>query len=226
MGAKKGKKGKKGKKKAGADTEPSPEEKNYILQAEIESLTQKLIAEQGRADVSKASENEKRHRELQLDRQLKDEEKRCRDIISDMTRQYKSRFEEMQSEITRLNDLSTAHKSEVEDLTKEYDDLIAEKNEIQKNKDDEINSFKKRIDEMSSDFAEMLRDTLAKMQDRIETASKEWDADNQVSLMERMQQNMLGDKAMWSINKSLVTFWMYSDSLSSLNFKFLSVLYH
>lgn len=132
----------------------------------------------------------------------------------------------MQSEITRLNDLSTAHKSEVEDLTKEYDDLIAEKNEIQKNKDDEINSFKKRIDEMSSDFAEMLRDTLAKMQDRIETASKEWDADNQVSLMERMQQNMLGDKAMWSINKSLVTFWMYSDSLSSLNFKFLSVLYH
>ena len=38
MGAKKGKKGKKGKKKAGADTDPSPEEKNFILQAEIESL--------------------------------------------------------------------------------------------------------------------------------------------------------------------------------------------
>lgn len=43
MGPKKGKKGKKGKKKAGADTEPSAEEKNFILQAEIESLTQKLI---------------------------------------------------------------------------------------------------------------------------------------------------------------------------------------
>jgi hypothetical protein len=38
MGAKKGKKGKKGKKKGGADTEPSPEEKNFIYQAEIESL--------------------------------------------------------------------------------------------------------------------------------------------------------------------------------------------
>lgn len=73
---------------------------------------------------------------------------------------------------------------------------MAEKNEIQKQKDEEINSFKKRIDEMSSDFAEMLRDTLTKMQDRIEVANREWDADNQVSLMERMQQNMLGDKAM------------------------------
>jgi hypothetical protein len=39
MGAKKGKKGKKGKKKGSADTDPSPEEKNFIFQAEIESLT-------------------------------------------------------------------------------------------------------------------------------------------------------------------------------------------
>lgn len=31
MGAKKGKKGKKGNKKGSADTEPSPEEKNFIL---------------------------------------------------------------------------------------------------------------------------------------------------------------------------------------------------
>lgn len=42
--------------------------------------------EQQRADHSKASENEKRHREMQLDRQLRDEEKRTRDIIADMTR--------------------------------------------------------------------------------------------------------------------------------------------
>lgn len=68
MGAKKGKKGKKGsKKKSGADTEPDPIEKNFILQAEIESLTQKLMMEQERADKSKASENEKRHREVQIE---------------------------------------------------------------------------------------------------------------------------------------------------------------
>ena len=68
MGAKKGKKGKKGsKKKGGADTDPDPIEKNFILQAEIESLTHKLLMESDRADKSKASENEKRHREVQIE---------------------------------------------------------------------------------------------------------------------------------------------------------------
>ena len=93
-GKKKGKGGKKGKKK-GADTDPDPVEKNFILQAEIESLTQKLIMEQSMADKSKAAENEKRHREVQLDKLLEEENNRQRDIISDMTRQYKSRFEEL-----------------------------------------------------------------------------------------------------------------------------------
>jgi hypothetical protein len=68
MGAKKGKKGKKGaKKKSGGDADVDPIEKNFILQAEIESLTFKLLSEQDRADKSKASENEKRHREVQIE---------------------------------------------------------------------------------------------------------------------------------------------------------------
>ena len=63
-------------------------------------MTQKLIMEQERADRSKASENEKRHREIQLEKQFKDEEKRTKDIISDMTRQYKSMQEELANRIT------------------------------------------------------------------------------------------------------------------------------
>jgi hypothetical protein len=105
-GKKKGKGGKKGKKK-GNDTDPDPVEKNFILQAEIESLTQKLIMEQEMADRSKAAENEKRHREIQLDRLLDEENNRQRDIIADMTRQYKSRFEE-------LSDKDTILKREIE----------------------------------------------------------------------------------------------------------------
>ena len=37
-----------------------------------------------------------------------------------------------------------------------------------KDKDEQIKESKKRIDEMSSDFAKMLKNTLAKMQDRID----------------------------------------------------------
>lgn len=116
MGPKKGKGKKKGKKKGGADTEPSAQEKNFIYQAEIESLTQKLIMEQSRADSSKASENEKRHRELQLDKQLKDEEKRTRDIIADMTRQYKSMFEELTEKINKLSRDVVENDETIQDL--------------------------------------------------------------------------------------------------------------
>eukprot|EP00347_Sterkiella_histriomuscorum_P022483 403338322 len=194
MGAKKGKKGKKGKKKSGADTEPSVEEKNYIYQAEIESLTQKLIMEQSRADTSKASENEKRHREMQLDKQLKDEEKRTRDIIADMTRQYKSMFEELTEKINKLEREVVDNDDAISDLKEKYDKLNAEKNEIEKQKNEEIKELKKRIDEMSSDFAEMLRDTLHKMQERIEIANKQWEEENDANMLKRFEDMALGNK--------------------------------
>ena len=67
MPPKKGKKGKKGKKKKGgiADT-ADPVEKNYIMQAEIESLKQKLHSTLEMANKQKASEHEKRYRERTL----------------------------------------------------------------------------------------------------------------------------------------------------------------
>jgi len=39
---------------------------------------------------------------MQMEKQLKDEEKRTRDIISDMTRQYKSMQEELSDRINKL----------------------------------------------------------------------------------------------------------------------------
>ncbi|CDW73736.1 UNKNOWN [Stylonychia lemnae] len=194
MGAKKGKKGKKGKKKGGADTEPSPEEKNFIYQAEIESLQQKLMMESQRADVSKASENEKRHRELQLDKQLKDEEKRTRDIIADMTRQYKSMFEELTEKINKLEREVVDNDETISDLKEQYEKLNNEKLEIEKAKNEEIKELKKRIDDMSSDFAEMLRDTLHKMQERIEIANKQWEEENDANMLKRFEDMALGNK--------------------------------
>ena len=39
-----------------------------------------------------------------------------------------------------------------------------------KKKDDEINELKRKIEDMSAEFAKMLRETLEKMQERIELA--------------------------------------------------------
>ena len=60
-GKKKAGKGK-SKKKAANGTEPDQIEKNFILQAEIESLAQKLVQQEQMADQTKAAENEKRRR--------------------------------------------------------------------------------------------------------------------------------------------------------------------
>jgi predicted RNase H-like nuclease (RuvC/YqgF family) len=54
-----------------------------------------------------------------------------------------------------------------------------------KKKDDEINDLKRRIEEMSAEFAKMLKDTLDKMQDRIELA--QWDNDSDPQIMKRLK---------------------------------------
>ena len=143
MGGKKKGGKKKGGKKKGNDTDPDPVEKNFILQAEIESLTQKLIMEQEMADKSKASENEKRHRDLQLSKLLKDEENRKRDIVSDMTRQYKSRFEELVSKGNELEREKDENRAKIEKLDEDLEELVTKHKIIEKDKIDEITGIKR-----------------------------------------------------------------------------------
>ena len=47
---------------------------------------------------------------------------------------------------------------------------------------------------MSSDFAEMLRDTLHKMQERIEIANKQWEEENDANILKRFEEMALGNK--------------------------------
>ena len=47
---------------------------------------------------------------------------------------------------------------------------------------------------MSSDFAEMLKDTLNKMKERIEFANKQWEADNDANMLKRFEDMALGNK--------------------------------
>ena len=59
-------------------------------------------------------------------------------------------------------------------------------------KKDEIDELKKRIDEMSSDFADMLKDTLTKMQERIEFANKQWEDDNDANMLKKFEDMAAG----------------------------------
>ena len=150
MGGKK-KGGKKGGKKgkAGAIDYLDEIEQNHVLEAIKESLTAKLIAETDSADKCKAAENEKRFRELQLERKVKDEQKLQMDIISDMTRQYKSVEEELFEQISRLEQRKSNNEEEIKILKKKEADLEADIKEIKAKKQTQIDGLKKNIENMS-----------------------------------------------------------------------------
>ena len=58
-----------------------------------------------------------------------------------------------------------------------------------KTQDDHIESLKKRITEMSGEFAKMLKETLERMQERIEYAP--WDQESNVNTVNRIK-NIIG----------------------------------
>ena len=54
-----------------------------------------------------------------------------------------------------------------------------------KKKDMDIADFKRKIEDMSNEFASMLKETLDKMQERIELA--QWDNDSDPQIMKRLK---------------------------------------
>ena len=83
----------------------------------------------------------------------------------------------LQSDIDTLIGNVDTQETKIEELNGEIAKLKDNKEEIIGTYDEQIKDLKRRINEMSSDFADMLKDTLTKMQDRIEFANPDWAED-------------------------------------------------
>ena len=91
MGAKGKKKGgKKKKKKGGIEDKYDPGELRHVMSAKLDSLQDRMARTMRNAEEAKAAENERRYKDLELAKVEKREIKTANDIMSDMTRQYKS----------------------------------------------------------------------------------------------------------------------------------------
>ena len=77
-----------------------------------------------------------------MDKLLEEENNRQRDIISDMTRQYKSRFEELTEKDKILKKEIDMNSETIQDLDDRYKKIYEEKNTIEKNKLEEIKGLK------------------------------------------------------------------------------------
>ena len=62
-----------------------------------------------------------------------------------------------------------------------------EKLKMEKEKQDEIDKLKTNIDEMSQNFAAMLKDTLENMKKRIEWANSDWEKENDSKLLKNFE---------------------------------------
>ena len=109
---------------------------------------------------------------------LNQKEKRLNNIVDDMKRQYKDMQDRLMEKINELQTEVSGHEDDIVAKDEEIALLDQEIKEEWIKKDQEIEQLQKQIDEMSSDFAEMLKQTLSKMQDRIELANVQWDNDD------------------------------------------------
>ena len=69
--------------------------------------------------------------------------------MSDMTRQYKSRFEELCAKGSELEREKDENKAKIERLDEDLEELETKHKLIEKEKIDEISGLKRQIDEMS-----------------------------------------------------------------------------
>ena len=82
-------------------------------------------------------------------------------------------------------------------LKDEIDQLKKEKEEMIDTKDAELRKLRERIDEMSSEFAQMLKDVLGKMSERVDFANQSWEGDQQDTYQAKIDaavKEQFGDK--------------------------------
>ena len=116
MGAKKKGKGKKGKKGKGVSDDLTDAERNFVLQAEIESLQMRLVRQQEMSNEQVAAERDLRAHDKVLKQAVDEEKKRTFDIVADMTRQYKATQEELMHQDNALQARMRKNEDEINDL--------------------------------------------------------------------------------------------------------------
>ena len=105
-----------------------------------------------------------------------------------MTRQYKSVEEDLMNQINILNKRKLDNQEclkQLEDRKKEQDSDIKE---ISNSKTEQINKLKNQIEQMSSEFSDLLSGVLDSMKSKIHDANEKWDQENDNAMLKRFEE--------------------------------------
>ena len=171
MGGKKKGGGKKGAKKGDDDGEINQDDLHDILKAQVETLKSRIVLEQERRDNAISKKEEMRINEEQIGQQQEEHKEETRHTVKAMTKIYRTMETKQNEAIAEKQAAVAAQESAIAKLREEIDRIRKEKEDMMQKKTEDLDLLQQRIDTMSSDFAEMLKTTLHKMQERIDDAN-------------------------------------------------------
>jgi enoyl reductase-like protein len=153
-------------------------------QLEIESLQRELelkneINARLRGQIHSQSMELK---ELRTDQELKRQDRL--DITSDMARQYKTMQSELISEISRLENNNAELSSRLSQIQQSFQEAKRDYDQNLHEKDSLIEELNMKMAYMTSEFENMLSETLLKITKKLELASNKWKETDHVSLSE------------------------------------------
>mmetsp|Transcript_83604 Transcript_83604/g.132145 ORF Transcript_83604/g.132145 Transcript_83604/m.132145 type:complete len:189 (-) Transcript_83604:71-637(-) len=173
-------------KKAEGD-EPNYQEEAFYMTKKIEVLQYRLMMKDEQIANSAKAKEELMDRMAQLDADFQKEYERSKENTSEMNRQYREMQESFNERIDQLQQLVAQAKQEIEAVTREIERVRIDKDEIIRQKDLEIKSLAHKMETMAFEFADMLKETLEKMSQRIEVTHNSWDRGSEKPLMDRLK---------------------------------------
>ena len=108
-----------------------------------------------------------------------------------MTAQYKHKQDTLLENISRLDRQVKDLQDQINQKATEIEKIEHQHKQTLAAKEDEISNLKKKINDMSTEFSMMLKETLEKMEERIEMA--QWNEKDNQKLLSKVSDDPMGN---------------------------------
>lgn len=140
-----------------------------------------------------SSEEKYKDKIQELDRMFLLEQEKAQEVTGEMGRQYREMQDSFNERIEDLQEQVSQSKQEIEAVQQEVEGTRIEKDNILRQKDEEIRSLTLKMETMAFEYADMLKETLDKMSQRIEVTHSTWDRSGKPPLMNRLREFSLNE---------------------------------
>ncbi|CEM06708.1 unnamed protein product [Vitrella brassicaformis CCMP3155] len=165
------------KKGGGGDEDRDYDQENAVLMSRVETLHHKLMMKNEHIAKSRTACEDLRRRLSQLDHHFSEEASQGDKATGEMRRQYTEMETNFLKIMDNLQKQVADSKDDIENVQRTIETTQVEKDEVIAAKDAEIRRLQMQMETMAIEFADMLKETLDKMSQRVEVTHIGWDRD-------------------------------------------------